>query len=48
MKEKIINKNGKFIFVDNKGREWYPENLQDLIDLVRKLKDINETAEYYF
>ncbi len=49
MKPKIIkNKYGKLVFIDSKGREWYADNLQELVDLARKLRNVNSTLDYYF
>ena len=44
----IETKKKDFVFRDKDGRDWHPENLQDLVNAVKKLKDINETADYYF
>lgn len=42
------NKQGKLVFIDKDNREWHPDNLQDLVNAVKKLKGINDIADYYF
>ena len=47
-KPKIIKKYGAYIFVDNQNREWWIDNLKDLVNIVRNLSEANRVARYYF
>lgn len=43
----FIKREGKTIFIDKDGQIWTAELIQDLINILKEMRDVNDKIKHY-